>query len=70
MTGFPPPNLKYMRRFVEECPAHTFEQQPADQLPRFHLVVLITRLSKEAEREWYATDRRKGVKLLHQNQSD
>jgi hypothetical protein len=30
-------------------------QQPADQLPWFHLVVLATKVSDPALREWYAT---------------
>lgn len=54
MKGFSPSNLKYMRRFAEECPECTIGQQPADQLPWFHIVMLITRLSKTKEREWYA----------------
>lgn len=54
MRGFSPTNLKYMRRFAEECPARSFGQQPADQLPWFHIVVLLTRLSGAEEREWYA----------------
>ncbi len=33
MKGFSPTNLKYMRRFSEECPGRSFGQQPADQLP-------------------------------------
>ncbi|MDA8083175.1 MAG: PDDEXK nuclease domain-containing protein [Nitrospiraceae bacterium] len=54
MKGFSPSNLKYMRRFAEECPALTIGQQAADQLPWFHIVILITRLSSNKEREWYA----------------
>lgn len=54
MKGFSPTNLKYMRRFAEECPKRSFGQQPADQLPWFHVVVLLTRLSDPEEREWYA----------------
>lgn len=42
------------RRFAEECPARRFGQQAADQLPRFHPAALITRLSKETERERYS----------------
>lgn len=37
MKGFSPKNLKYMRRFAEECPTKSFGQQPADQLPWFQL---------------------------------
>jgi predicted nuclease of restriction endonuclease-like (RecB) superfamily len=54
MKGFSPTNLKYMRRFAEACPTKTIGQQPADQLPWFHIVVLLTRLADTAEREWYA----------------
>jgi predicted nuclease of restriction endonuclease-like (RecB) superfamily len=54
MRGFSPTNLKYMRRFAEDCPERAFGQQPADQLPWFHVVVLLTRLSGTDEREWYA----------------
>lgn len=54
MKGFSPSNLKYMRRFAEECPECTIGQQPTDQLPWFHIVTLITLLSKTKEREWYA----------------
>lgn len=54
MKGFSPTNLKYMRRFAEECPDRSFGQQPADLLPWFHVVVLLTRLSDADEREWYA----------------
>jgi predicted nuclease of restriction endonuclease-like (RecB) superfamily len=55
MKGFSPTNLKYMRRFAEECRDLTFGQQPADQLPWFHIVTLLTRLSDAKEREWYAS---------------
>ncbi len=54
MKGFSPTNLKYMRRFAEECPGLSFGQQPADQLPWFHIVVLLSRLSGFEERAWYA----------------
>jgi len=54
MKGFSPTNLKYMRRFAEACPTKAFGQQAADQLPWFHIVVLLTRLSATDEREWYA----------------
>ena len=54
MKGFSPTNLKYMRRFAEACPTKAFGQQAADQLPWFHIVVLLTQLSATDEREWYA----------------
>lgn len=53
MKGFSTSNLKYMRYFAEHCPDVQFGQQPADQLPWFHIVTLLTRL-EPAEREWYA----------------
>ncbi len=37
MKGFSASNLKYMRRFAEECSECKFGQQPADQLPWFHM---------------------------------
>jgi predicted nuclease of restriction endonuclease-like (RecB) superfamily len=54
MKGFSTSNLKYMRRFAEECPNGQFGQQAADQLPWFHIVRLITKVTKPGEREWYA----------------
>jgi predicted nuclease of restriction endonuclease-like (RecB) superfamily len=42
-----------MRFFAEHCPAVRFGQQPADQLPWFHVVTLLTKL-QAGEREWYA----------------
>ena len=53
MKGFSTSNLKYMRYFAEHCPDVQFGQQPANQLPWFHIVTLLTRL-EPAEREWYA----------------
>lgn len=52
--GFSVTNLKYMRRFAETCPDRQFGQQAADQLPWFHIVVLLTQLADPLEREWYA----------------
>ena len=42
-----------MRYFAEHCPDLRFGQQPADQLPWFHLVTLLTK-AQPADREWYA----------------
>lgn len=53
MKGFSPSNVKYMRYFAEHCPDGQFGQQPADQLPWFHIVTLLTK-AEPAEREWYA----------------
>lgn len=55
MRGFSARNLKYMAYFAEHCPDGQFGQQPAAQLPWFHIVTLLTKLTDPAEREWYAT---------------
>jgi hypothetical protein len=36
-----------------EAPSPRFGQQPADQLPWFHIVILLTK-AKPTDREWYA----------------
>jgi predicted nuclease of restriction endonuclease-like (RecB) superfamily len=54
MKGFSSSNLKYMRFFAEKCPTGLIGQQTADQLPWFHLVTLLTKISADTEREWYA----------------
>lgn len=54
MKGFSGSNVKYMRYFAEHCPDGQFGQQPADQLPWFHIVTLLTK-AEPAQREWYAT---------------
>ena len=53
MKGFSPRNVKYMRYFAEHCPDGQFGQQPAAQLPWFHIVTLLTK-AEPALREWYA----------------
>lgn len=55
MRGFSSRNLKYMAFFALHCPDGQFGQQPAAQLPWFHVVTLLTKLDTPAEREWYAT---------------
>ena len=54
IRGFSSSNLKYMRHFAEHCQNGLIGQQPADQLPWFHIVVLITKVEDPAQREWYA----------------
>jgi len=54
MKGFSSSNMKYMRFFAQMCPDLQIGQQPADQLPWFHLVTLLTKVSDPAAREWYA----------------
>ena len=54
MRGFSTRNLKYMAFFAQHCPDGQFGQQPAAQLPWFHIVTLLTQLDQPAERAWYA----------------
>lgn len=55
MKGFSSSNLKYMRFFAERCPEFRIGQQPADQLPWFHLVTLLTKVDVDTERAWLAS---------------
>lgn len=55
MRGFSSRNLKYMAFFAEHCPHGQFGQQPAAQLPWFHVVTLLTAVKKPAARAWYAS---------------
>jgi len=55
MRGFSSRNLKYMAFFAQHCPDGQIGQQPAAQLPWFHIVTLLTKLDNAAEREWYAS---------------
>ena len=61
MKGFSASNLKYMRFFAQECPDIKIGQQSADQLPWFHIVTLITKITDSAVREWYAREAVKQV---------
>lgn len=54
MKGFSGSNLKYMKVFAELCPDLQIGQQPADQLPWFHVVTLLTKVSDDSARGWYA----------------
>jgi len=54
MKGFSPRNLKYMRALAEAWPGPEFVQQPAAQLPWFHLCTLLDKLKSQDVREWYA----------------
>jgi predicted nuclease of restriction endonuclease-like (RecB) superfamily len=56
MKGLSASNLKYMRYFASECPERLIGQQSADQLPWFHIVTLITKLSDPSLRDWYARE--------------
>ncbi|KVP48536.1 PDDEXK nuclease domain-containing protein [Burkholderia ubonensis] len=54
MRGFSPRNLKYMRALAQAWPAPEFVQQPAAQLPWFHLCTLLDKVKDPADRDWYA----------------
>lgn len=54
MKGLSTRNLKYMKAFAQACPELQFGQQPAAQLPWFHIVILLTKIADTSEREWYA----------------
>lgn len=54
MRGFSPRNLKYMRALAQAWPGPGFVQQPAAQLPWFHLCTLLDRVKGAVERDWYA----------------
>jgi predicted nuclease of restriction endonuclease-like (RecB) superfamily len=51
MRGWSSSNLKYMRFFAQHCSDGQFGQQPADQLPWFHIVTLLTQLDNAGDRE-------------------
>jgi len=63
MKGFSERNLKYMRFYAEQCPTGLIGQQPAAQLPWFHIVTILTK-TKSMEREWYAIHAIAAIKLL------
>ena len=46
MRGWSSGNLKYMRFFAQHCPDGQFGQQPADQLPWFHIMTLLTQTAE------------------------
>ena len=54
MKGFSTRNLKYMTVFARECPDGRIGQQPAAQMPWFHIVTVLTKLSDPTLRGWYA----------------
>ena len=56
MKGFSSRNLKYMKYFAENCPDLLIGQQSAAQLPWFHIVTLLTRVTDPSAREWYASE--------------
>ena len=59
MRGWSSSNLKHMRVFAQQCPDGRIGQQPADQLPWFHIVTLLTKLENQVERAWYRRNRKR-----------
>jgi predicted nuclease of restriction endonuclease-like (RecB) superfamily len=53
MRGFSPRNLKYMRSLAQAWPGAEFVQQPAAQLPWFHLCTLLDKVKDPEQRTWY-----------------
>ncbi len=53
LKGFSVTNLKYMKLFAETYEAAEISQHAADQLPWYHLVILLTRIKTLQERQWY-----------------
>ena len=54
MKGFSPRNLKYMRAFAEAWPDAEFVQGVLAQLPWYHHLALLDKLSGPETRCWYA----------------
>jgi predicted nuclease of restriction endonuclease-like (RecB) superfamily len=54
MKGFSPRNLKYMRAFAEAWPDAEFVQGVLAQLPWYHQLALLDKLSSPESRRWYA----------------
>lgn len=54
MQGLSPRNLKYMRAFAEAWPDAEFVQAVLAQLPWYHQLALLDKLSNAQARRWYA----------------
>jgi len=54
MKGFSPRNLKYMRAFADAWPDAEFVQAGLAQLPWYHQLALLDKLSDQDTRRWYA----------------
>ncbi|RPE65018.1 putative nuclease of restriction endonuclease-like (RecB) superfamily [Tibeticola sediminis] len=54
MQGFSPRNLKYMRAFAEAWPDAEFVQAVLAQLPWYHHLALLEKLTSPEDRRWYA----------------
>ncbi len=53
-TGYSVRNLKYMAKFAAAYPETEFVQQVVAQIPWGHNIVLLDKLSRKDQREWYA----------------
>ena len=53
MKGFSTRNLQYMRLFAENFAVDLIVQQPAAQLPWFHIVTILVDCKDKAERDFY-----------------
>jgi hypothetical protein len=51
MKGFSSRNLKYMNVFTQLCPTLLIGQHPAAQLPWFHIVTLLTKVTDATARD-------------------
>ena len=54
MKGFSPRNLKYMRAFAQAWPDAEFVQEVLAQLPWYHQLALLDKLTSPESRRWYA----------------
>ena len=54
IKGFSPRNLKYMRAFAEAWPDAEFVQAVLAQLPWYHQLALLDKLTDPEDRRWYA----------------
>ncbi|MFF1819080.1 YhcG family protein [Kribbella sp. NPDC058245] len=53
-TGYSPRNLRYMRTFAAAWPADAILQAPLAELPWYHQLALMSKLSEPDMRLWYA----------------
>lgn len=74
MTGFSVRNLKYMAKFAEEYPDDEIVQEVLAQIPWYHHITLMDKVSDKAQRQWYIEqDIQNGWSrnvLVHQIESD
>jgi predicted nuclease of restriction endonuclease-like (RecB) superfamily len=55
MTGLSPRNLKYMRAYAQAWPSSAIVQAPLAQLPWYHQIALLEKLSTATDRLAYAS---------------